>query len=323
MDRPVSTKDVPPQFLASAMLVGHVPSRTLPSEPRVSYRLYIPPDHYDTRAGASNKAKLPLLVYIHGSRRSVPLLARYSTPLTAFADSTPCAVLAPLFPTGMDGPNDLDSYKLLRSKTLRSDLALLAILDEVAYRWPGIDTDKVFMMGFSGGGQFAHRFLYLYSERIAAVSVGAPGRVTFFDDGKRWPSGVGDVERLFGRTIDKGKIRQVKIQLVVGDCDNEVHGGKEFWEWLGEMKKKVKSSKSLTIAASEGEKSVDGEHSQFDGAIQEEMRQGRLDTIRELQALWKETGIESTLEIVQGMGHDEGPASGIVLEYLGREMLRQ
>src|ERR1700742_1117568 len=98
MARPISTKDVPPQFLSPAMLVGHVPSRILPSEPRVSYRLYIPAEHYDAH---TNTTKLPLLVYIHGSRRSVPLLPHHSTPLTSFADSTPFAVLAPLFPTGM------------------------------------------------------------------------------------------------------------------------------------------------------------------------------------------------------------------------------
>ena len=42
--------------------------------------------------------------------------------------------------------------KLLRSKTLRSDLALLAMLDENGHGWLGINAEKVFIMGFSGEG---------------------------------------------------------------------------------------------------------------------------------------------------------------------------
>ncbi len=75
------------------------------------------------------KDKLPLLVYIHGTRRRISAVDS-DDDLVPFAEATPCAILAPLFPVGLDGPNDLDSYKLVRSKTLRSDLALLAMLDE-------------------------------------------------------------------------------------------------------------------------------------------------------------------------------------------------
>jgi len=64
---------------------------------------------------------------------------------------------------------------------MRFDLLLLAMLDEVADFWPGIQTEKVYMMGFSRGGQFIHRFLLLHPERLYAVSIGAPGRPTMLD----------------------------------------------------------------------------------------------------------------------------------------------
>ncbi|KAJ5121973.1 hypothetical protein N7526_008910 [Penicillium atrosanguineum] len=145
MQKSLSAADVPPHFLNAAFLVGHTPLKALESDPRVSYALYIPPGHYNTDTVPK---KLSLLVWIHGTLRK--LTAFYAEDMVSFANSTPCAILAPLFPSGLDGPDDLNSYKILRSKSLSSDLALLSILEEIAARWPGIRTDKVFMMGFSG-----------------------------------------------------------------------------------------------------------------------------------------------------------------------------
>ena len=287
----LSTHNVPSHFLKAAYLVGHVPIKALASDPRISYMLYIPPTHYDN---APNGKKLPLLVWIHGTRRRLGALD--DGDLVSFADSTPCAVLAPLFPAGLDGPNDLDSYKLLRSKTLRSDLALLSILDEVAPRWPGLDTDKVFMLGFSGGGQFAHRFLYLYPERLLGVSIGAPGRVTLLDDDQEWPVGVSNVETLFDRGINKEGIRGVDIQLVVGSEDNQVHGGSEFWDWMKKMKGKGSSAKEDSVAT---------------------MTQGRLQTLQGLKGSWAQDGIESRLDIVPGAGHESEKMRPRQLEFLG------
>ncbi|EXJ71415.1 uncharacterized protein A1O5_05223 [Cladophialophora psammophila CBS 110553] len=236
---PLTTADVPARFLQAALLVGHIPLRAVACDPRVSYALYVPPHHYNPRP-AQGEDKLPLLVYMHGTRRDISAI-HDAHGLVAFAEATPCAVLGPLFPAGLDGPNDIDSYKLLRSKTLRSDLVLPAMLDEIAQRWPGVRTEKIFMMGFSGGGQFAHRFLYLYPERLAAVSVGAPGRVTSLDSQKKWPRGVADGEALFSRTVQGDMVRKVPIQLVIGGADNVVHGGEEFWVWLRQMKARDRS----------------------------------------------------------------------------------
>ncbi|KAI1770495.1 alpha/beta-hydrolase [Hypoxylon cercidicola] len=250
MDGALTTASVPEIFLEDVYFVGHVPLMALQVDPRISYALYVPKSHYnpDPSGEGSNSSKLPLLVYIHGTGRSI---AAIYSELVPFAETTPCAILAPLyvkitvfffrfsslarFPAGMDGPNDIDSYKELRSESLRSDLGLSSVLDQVAYRWPGIETAKVIMMGFSGGGQFAHRFLYLYPERLAAVSVGAPGRPTFLDDTQDWPVGVADVETVFNRTLSRESIGDVPIQLVVGNQDVELHGDNEFWECQREV----------------------------------------------------------------------------------------
>ncbi|KAI5247372.1 hypothetical protein E4T42_06039 [Aureobasidium subglaciale] len=302
----LTTKDVPPEFLEAAFLIGHVPQMALQSDPRISFSLYVPPGPYKSRAAntqdeTTNKTKLPLLVNIHGTRRN--LSAIYGD-LKTFADSMPCAVLQPLFPAGIEGPNDLDSYKKLKSKTFRSDLALLSILDEVGARWPHIDTTRLFLMGFSGGGQFAQRFLYIYPERLAAVGIGAPGKVTMLDEQQKWPKGVSDVQEVFGRSVDKTLLKAVDIHMVVGSTDTGAHGGNEFKEWQGRMKAKIKTSGSDEEAEfiSNFESSKDGK--------------GRLGTLQNIQTVWKDLGIEAHLDIVDGVGHSADGVRGAVLAYL-------
>lgn len=310
MDTLISTAHVPPEFLKSAYLIGKIPRRALASEPRVSYDLYIPPEPYKSISQAQSKGgpqktpqKLPLLVFIHGTLRDDCYIDRGLIP---FAESTPCAVMAPLFPAGLDGPFDLDSYKLLRSRTLRSDLALLSMLDEVAHRWPGIDTSKIFLMGYSGGAQFVHRFLYLYPQRLAAVSIGAPGSVTVLDTSLQWPAGTADVEQLFGVCIDRNLINQVHIQLVVGDADTEIHGGEEFWTWLRRLRRA--SGAELIAGVQPDTKS--------NGLQDKEMVKNRLGTLKRLQTLWREDGINCQFEIVEGAKHEALKCQAHSLKFL-------
>lgn len=300
----LTTKDVPPQFLEAAFLVGHVPQMALQSDPRISYSLYIPPEPYRSLAAHAddgNTKQLPLLVNIHGTRRN--LSAIYGD-LKTFADSTPCAVLQPLFPAGLEGPNDLDSYKKLRSKTMCSDLALLSILDEVAMRWPHIDANKIFLMGFSGGGQFAQRFLYVYPDRLFAVSIGAPGKVTLLDNQQKWPKGTENVRHVFDRPINLSLIKAVDIHLVVGSKDSGAHGGDEFKQWQQAMKAKVKDAGSDEEAALT---------SNIDAS---EVGQGRLGTLQHIQKSWKDQDIEARLDIVDGVAHSADGVRGCVLDFL-------
>ncbi|CAD0092285.1 unnamed protein product [Aureobasidium vineae] len=298
----LTTKDVPPQFLEAAFLVGHIPQMALQSDPRISYSLYIPPSPYKSLAAAesNNMNKLALLVNIHGTRRN--LSAIYGD-LKTFADSTPCAVLQPLFAAGIGGPNDLDSYKKLRSRSSSSDVALLSILDEVGLRWPLIDTNRIFLMGFSGGGQFAQRFMYVWPGRLSAISIGAPGKVTLLDDQQKWPRGVKDIQEIFGREIDLDLVRTVNIHMVVGSKDTGAHGGDEFKQWQQKMKNKIKDTGSDEDALTNNiESSGTG--------------QGRLGTLQDLQMAWGDRGIGARLDIVDGVAHSADGVRGCVLDFL-------
>ncbi|CAI4217766.1 unnamed protein product [Parascedosporium putredinis] len=263
MKKALTTNNVPKGYLSSVSLVGTFPMSVLQADQRF---FSIP--------------KLPLLVDIHGIGRTT---TRYLNDhqLPSFARKHGCAILTPVFPAGIEGPNDIGSFKEMYSDFFRSDLVLLSILGEVGYRWPAIDIDKVYLMGYSAGGQFAHRFLYLHPDRLAAVSIGAPGSVTFLDDLQSWPDGISDFKSIFGTDVDMGKVKEVPIQLVVGNRDRVLHGNPAYWRWLERM---------------------------LGDEVQEPREVNRLDTVKSLHESWDALGIKAELEIIRGVGHNESNA---------------
>lgn len=308
LKRPLTTAQVPARFLETAMLIGSTPLKALNSDPRVSYNLYIPPSHYNpdpnrissTEGEGSHPSytlpRIPLIVSIHGTGRDAGSCRRRLIPL---AESHRCAILAPLFPAGLDDELDLDSYKLLRSKKLRSDLALLDIIAEVAIRYPGIETERFFLVGFSGGGQFVHRFLYVHPERVTAASIGAPGRVTRFDKTKKWPQGVADLGDVFGKNGDTEMnvemLKKVKaIQMIVGGDDTEVPGN-DFNEWISKMK---------------------GERPECMPGTLESMRISRVETLKRLYEEWRSLGISLRVVVVAGVKHDSNGVQPAVERFL-------
>jgi pimeloyl-ACP methyl ester carboxylesterase len=176
---------------------------------RFSYVLYIP----DRREG--DPGRYPLVVIQHGTGRNA---VGYRDAMIDFAEQERVVVLAPLFPAGITDPDDLHSFKFLSAEGIRYDLVVLGMVDEVARRAP-IVTEKFLLHGFSGGGQFAHRFLYVHPDRLRAVSIGAPGRLTLLDDSTPWWLGTEDFAEVFGAAPDIEAIRRVPVQLVVGDQD--------------------------------------------------------------------------------------------------------
>ena len=128
-----------------------------------------------------------------------------------------------LSPQSLEG---LDNYKRLiytpsgASKPVYYDQILLQMLQEVSDTWGCIDISKFSLTGFSGGGQFAHRFFYLHPDRMRSVSIGAPGNATLLDDTQPWPLGIKDVPDLFGgASISAEQLSKVPVQLFVGSAD--------------------------------------------------------------------------------------------------------
>jgi hypothetical protein len=171
---------------------------------------------------------------------------------------------------------------------------------EVSQRWPGIETEKVFLVGYSGGGQFAQRFFYLYPERLHAVSIGAPGRVTRLDTSINWPRGTKNVDEKFNRKLVFENLKDVKnIQLVVGAEDNAAHGGDEFSKWLEKVKKK------------RGRQSSGSEDDQLSP-----MKSGRLQMATDMLEEWKGIGVEARFDVVPGVAHSSQGVRDVVLNFL-------
>jgi hypothetical protein len=303
------TTHLPRPFLPTLFHTNNVPLSALQADPRFSYAAFIPDEHY------SHSSKLPLLA-IHGTRRRI---SSHIEAWRAFAIRNKCAVLAPLFPALICGPTDVDSYHFLgrvpvdaaRERLLRGvvdvpslldyegrdggevkhDLVLLQMLNEVAIRWPGIETRKIFLAGFSGGGQFAQRFMYLYPERLCAVSVGAPGDATGLDYGKNWPRGVKDVDSIFGKGVDVEALKRVPILASVGGDD---HGSD------------VKNAKRALQVGGAG----DGE----------EVSRTRVERLQGTVKEWKGMGLDVEFEIVPGVGHEMEKVNVVVLPFMARQL---
>lgn len=192
--------------------LGATTTIALQCDKRFSYCLYVPRGYV-----AEGERSLPVLALVHGSDRRPQQLR---DEFAAFCEEHRCIALAPLFPAGIEAPDEFDGYKYLGAGDLRYDHVLLAMLDEVQAVY-GADTGRFLLFGFSGGAHFAHRFLLLHPDRLLAVSVAAPGAVTLLDGRRDWPAGIRGMDRLFGAQPDRSQVARVPVQLVVGGMDTD------------------------------------------------------------------------------------------------------
>lgn len=191
--------------------LGHTSVFAARADQRIAWCAYVPRDY------ATSSRRYPLAVVVHGTERRAE---SYRDRFAEFGERHGCVVLAPLFPAGIEEPGEVNNYKWLEYRGIRFDRLLLALVDEIAelYR---IDADRFLMHGFSGGGHFVHRFLYLHPERLLGASIGAPGVVTLLDTELDWWVGVRDVAARFGRAVDLERVREVPVQTVIGSDDDE------------------------------------------------------------------------------------------------------
>ena len=179
-------------------------------DPRFSYCLFVPePD--------ANAPAPGLVVVIHDSMRN---FMECRDAFADFGEKHRQVVLAPLFPINVLGDGNPDGYKYLFEGSIRYDLLLNGMIEAVG-RETGCDTSRFCIYGYSGGGQFVHRYLFLHPQRLRAASVGAPGEVTLLDPEVDWWAGVRDVQAVLGQALDLAALRRVPLQLVVGDQDIE------------------------------------------------------------------------------------------------------
>ena len=258
---------------------GATPYYALQNEPRLSYCLYVPRD-YDE----DGTRRYPLIALIHGTERGAAL---YRDAFADFAEEWQVIVLAPLFPCNLTGPGDTENDKFLFSGGIRFDLALLDMAAEVAGRYR-LDGAKFLLHGFSGGGHFAHRFLFRHPERLRGVSIGAPGVVTLPDTDRDWPAGMRGMGAFLNEPSDPDPVAlsQVPVQCVIGAADTET--------WEIQVPDHVKGAAALNAIGTT-----------------------RIDRLKALARGLEAASVQTRLDYVPGVGHDGRAVLGPVQEFFG------
>lgn len=153
-----------------------------------------------------------VLVAVHGISRQSESMIRW---LGEIADEFGYSILAPHFSN-----RDFRGYQRLGGiRGGRADSALLAMIDDAEQMIPGLSQERFFLFGFSGGAQFAHRFMLLQGHRVAAMAVAAAGWYTPLDYAQKFPWGLGTGRRLKGATLSARKLVSAPSLTMVGVDD--------------------------------------------------------------------------------------------------------
>ena len=182
---------------------GRILHRVLRKDPSQEYLLYVP-----TNAGRA----APILVTVHGNSRNVE---EHATLFAPHAEEHDVVLVAPYFtPERNAGYQRLGKGRAGR----RADLTLDEIVDEVAMA-TGAEGRKFRLFGFSGGAQFAHRYVLAHPDRVISAAIGAAGWYTFPDDRTPYPYGLGPSTDRDGLRFDPDRFLRVPIAVFVGEED--------------------------------------------------------------------------------------------------------
>lgn len=186
-----------------ALARGIVLQRRLAADPVQAYYVYVP------KSGGKGA---PVFVTVHGISRNA---LEHIESFAPMADAFGVVLIAPHF----DRDRHPDFQRLGRDgRGARADHALDAILEEVCAH-SGACGERLYLFGFSGGAQFAHRYAFAHPDRVAAMVLGAAGWYTFPDAGHRYPRGIRECARLPGVTFDKSRFLRIPTMVVVGERD--------------------------------------------------------------------------------------------------------
>jgi pimeloyl-ACP methyl ester carboxylesterase len=229
---------------------GEIQHRSLDADPRTKFLLYEP----ETTA-----RRAPVLVTVHGISRNAREQVELFSP---FADAYGVVLLAPIFDDAVFG-----KYQQLASKrpgTLRSGDALRQMLDEVG-RQTSVDADRSYLFGYSGGGQFAHRFAMAFPDRVKSAVIGSAGWYTLPDSELLYPFGIADNPRISGLTFEPDRFLKTPMHVFVGPRDASRNGALRKSEKLDVLQgqNRIERGKRWVTAMQEAAASLAIAHADF------------------------------------------------------------
>lgn len=212
----------PGEAHSQSMEQGVVLHRQLAADPAQEYWLYVP------TTGGENA---PVFVTVHGiSRNAEEHARRYAK----WAERYGVVLVAPLYPR-----ERFPDYQRLNCAGCgpRADVVLEQIVAEVGSD-TGARTDRLYLFGFSGGGQFVHRFALLHPERVARVAVGAAGWYTLPDPALKFPLGIRPSREFARLAPDPDRFLAVPACVLVGERDvrlgSALRTSSKVVSWQGE-----------------------------------------------------------------------------------------
>ncbi|MBD3352875.1 MAG: hypothetical protein GF364_15435 [Candidatus Lokiarchaeota archaeon] len=188
-----------------------MPSLIAGEEHRILYKnqdiLYYIPTNLDT---ASTK----IFFVIHGASRTYEsYFDKWMN--TNVAEDENVVIISPHFDI-----NVFSHYQILNIWGIRADNRLIQIFN-VFTEWLELDADRFYIFGFSGGGQFVHRFSMVHPHLIDRGIIGAPGWYTF-PNNTLYPYGT-KTTIFHPRTLkfELETMLSLPLGLVVGEDDVE------------------------------------------------------------------------------------------------------
>ncbi len=189
--------------MPQAVKPGIMLRRSLEGMP-MEYFAYVP-----TRGQRHNR----VFVTVHGISRNAE---EHLRGFIAQAERYGAVALAPLFTK-----ESFPRYQQLGSSIDkgRADLAFDRFLQDAAESL-GIAPSPLNLFGFSGGGQFAHRYALFYPKRVARMVLSAPGWYTFPDPDRYYPLGLRSAPDWPKLKFTPSKFLQIPTLVLVGEEDD-------------------------------------------------------------------------------------------------------
>lgn len=163
-------------------------------------------------APSSRAYEAPIFASVHGLSRNSYEQAR------AFSHNCETArvvMVAPKF----TAEQHADYQRLGRvGRGIRADRVLDRCVTEVA-SLTGADATRIFLFGYSGGAQFAHRYLMAHPHRVARAVIVCAGWYTFPDTRIRYPYGIRPNRKLPGVIFNPEEFLRVPVSVLVGGND--------------------------------------------------------------------------------------------------------
>lgn len=164
-----------------------------------------------------------VLISVHGygsrksDRKSLDGVQKITEIWSHIAQEKRWIVLAPHFNQKIFNNN----YQRLNFFGKRADIHLNNLLDLTDDLLPGVAAEKNMLFGFSGGGQFVHRYLAFHPQRVECAVAGAPGWYLWPDSTLPYPLGTAFHDFPKGLRPNMREFCKSKLCIIIGEKDSE------------------------------------------------------------------------------------------------------